>query len=43
MRLRNLLTFEKGDQIMDAYYKTGLQSIVYICNILGFCSNLSNN
>ena len=25
MRLRNLLTFEKGDQIMNAYSKIGLQ------------------
>ena len=25
MRLRNLLTFEKDDQIMDAYSKIGLQ------------------
>ena len=25
MRLRNVLTFEKGDQIMDAYSKIGLQ------------------
>ena len=25
MRLRHLLTFEKGDQIMDAYSKINLQ------------------
>ena len=25
IRLRNLLTFEKGDQIIDAYSKFGLQ------------------
>ena len=32
MRLRNLLTFEKGDQIMDAYSKIGLQYILYAFN-----------
>ena len=32
MRLRNLLTFEKGDQIIDAYYKIGLQYILYAFN-----------
>ena len=32
MRLRNLLTFEKDDHIMDAYSKIGLQYILYAFN-----------
>ena len=36
MRLRNLLIYEKGEHIMDAYSKIGLQYMLYAFNnVLG--------